>query len=79
MSQSPTVGRIVHLCDKTRVQPIAAIITEVVDDQGSVKLSCFYPGTVPGYAMVDGPGLPRTEVIPFAETPTPGYWNWPPR
>jgi hypothetical protein len=54
---------------------MAAIITAVGDD-GVVALSTFYPGKLPGY-LADREG--NATVIPYAEKPTPGHWNWPPR
>ena len=39
MSQKPTVGRIVHLAG-TNGQPIAAIVTEVLDN-GNIKATAF--------------------------------------
>lgn len=82
MSQKPTVGRIVHYQSygtpggEYLPEPRAAIITAV---------------GLPVAAGPDGPVIPVSlcilnptgyffnQSVPFAETPTPGHWNWPPR
>ena len=69
----PTVGRIVHYHSygtpggEFKPLPRAAIITQVNTD-----------GTV-GLCAVNPTGLFFHERCPFAEAPTPGHWNWPPR
>lgn len=70
----PTVGRIVHYEDP-EIGTIAAVITAV--HEGGVNLTTFTPGKPCGYVAV-GPGN-LLAVVAFAETPTPGHWNWPPR
>lgn len=62
----PSIGRIVHLQDGD--DTVAAIITGVHED--GVSLTVFQPGHLPGYVILH---------VPFAEAPTPGHWNWPPR
>lgn len=79
----PSVGRIVHFQTygtpggEHPSEPIAAIITKVhpglqVEDgtvtNTVVDLFAIYPN-----------GTSHKEGIPFAEEPTPGRWNWPPR
>lgn len=65
---APTVSRIVHLHLDGRPQPVAVIITEVLQD-GYVRLCAFLPSQLPGYL---------SEPVPYAPTPTPGCWTWPP-
>lgn len=78
--KQPSVGAIVHYQPEIGWSgpegPIAAMVTAV--QSNGVKLSSFLPGFPPGY-LSNGPhgGAPAA-VIPFAESPTPGRWNWPP-
>ena len=65
MSQTPSIGRIVHLQDGTKIG--AAIITAVHED--GVSLTAFQPDYLPGYVRGH---------IPYAGDPTPGHWSWPP-
>jgi hypothetical protein len=78
---TPSVGRIVHFQTygtpggEHPSEPIAAIITAVraagpVPEHGVpyVDLFAIYPN-----------GTSHKSDIPFAEDPTPGHWNWPPR
>jgi len=70
MSQTPSIGRIVHFQHPAQAGgPIAAIITSVLEDD-VVLLTAFMPSQLPGYVV---------KPVPFAETPTPGHWSWPPR
>jgi len=81
MTQTPTVGRIVHYYPlqnpayKTPPGPYAAIVTaSAVDLQLPETEACIA-------AMVLFPsGNPiGHHCIPFSETPKPGHWSWPPR
>lgn len=50
MHQKPSVGRIVHFHSCYERQPIAALITSVVDDM-AVTLTLFRPGSAPEPVM----------------------------
>ena len=79
----PTVGRIVHYYEES-THPCAAIGTAAdpnaahgrpfaavaEEHQYNVRLTLF---------LCCEPPDPRQAPIPFAETPTPGHWSWPPR
>ncbi|QFG08393.1 hypothetical protein SEA_GUANICA15_4 [Mycobacterium phage Guanica15] len=72
---TPTVGRVVHYHRPGLLgaAPLAALITEVVPRTGGgyvVGLVAFDPVNACQRFMV---------AVPFAENPTPGCWNWPPR
>lgn len=70
---TPSIGRIVHYQSygtpggEYLPEPRAAVITEVAED-GSV-----------GLAVLNPTGFFFNRGVPFAEAPTPGHWNWPPR
>lgn len=69
----PIVGQIVHYQSygtpngEYLPEARAAIITSVKDDN------------VVSLAVVNPTGLFFNEDLPYAETPTPGHWNWPRR
>ncbi|MBV6758383.1 hypothetical protein [Rhodococcus opacus] len=79
---APSIGRVVHYQSygtpggEYLPEPRAAIITEV----GAAQL---HPGDelteVVGLAILNPTGLHLNRGVPFAEEPTPGHWNWPPR
>lgn len=65
----PSVGRIVHFHPRViNPMPEAAIVMYVHEDGSTVTLTAFTPV---------GPDV--EDAVPFAETPTPGHWSWPPR
>jgi hypothetical protein len=70
----PSVGRIVHYHSygtpggEFKPLPRAAIITQVVSDDGTV-----------GLCAVNPTGLFFHERCPYSELPRPGHWSWPPR
>lgn len=72
--QQPSIGRIVHYQRRGSAdgvfapEPAAAIITVVHRDIATVGLAVLNPN-----------GLYFNEDVPFAEVPTIGCWNWPPR
>lgn len=72
---APSVGRIVHYQSygtpggEYLPEPRAAIITTVAED----------PTVYVGLAVLNPTGMFFNERVPYAETPTPGHWNWPPR
>ncbi|MFD3594292.1 hypothetical protein ACFWU5_16325 [Nocardia sp. NPDC058640] len=74
MNQTPSVGRIVHYQSygtpggEYLPEPRAAVITELSGPDGTVGLCVLNPT-----------GMFFNENVKFAETPTPGHWNWPPR
>lgn len=74
MSQSPAVGRIVHYwpTQQWHHAPWPAIITGLWD-RDDVHLNIFTP-----YGHAEDP-IPEDGAYPYAESPTPGHWNWPPR
>lgn len=70
----PSVGRIVHYQSygtpggEYLPEPRAAIVTAVLEFPGDVSLCVLNPS-----------GMFFNERVEYAETPTPGCWNWPPR
>lgn len=73
----PSIGRIVHF--QSNEGTLAAIITAVHPDN-HVNLTVFAPNRVPGWITLGQKGTPEeTPLIPYAEEPTLGHWNWPPR
>ncbi len=76
MQQKPTVGRDVHYHSygtpngEFQSKPIAAKVTQVVDDGETVGLAIFNPtGLFFNTSVKHAPN----------DQPTPGHWNWPPR
>ncbi len=71
--QKPSIGRIVHYQaygtpnGEFKPEPRAAIITEV-SEGGKVGLFVANPT-----------GIFLNRDVPYADAPTPGHWNWPPR
>ena len=78
----PTIGRIVHYQSygtpggEYLPEPRAAVITEV----GHAQL---LPGAelteVVGLCVLNPTGQFFNQRVPFADVPTPGHWNWPPK
>jgi hypothetical protein len=86
MDQQPSIGRVVHYQSygtpggKFLPEPRAAIITEVQEVPCGVGKDWLNETkTVVGLAVLNPSGLFFDRGIPFAEEPTPGHWNWPPR
>jgi hypothetical protein len=74
----PTVGRVVHYQSygtpggEYLPEPRAAMITQVALPEKDKPRSV-------GLMVVNPTGVFFKEDIPYAEQPTPGHWNWPPR
>ncbi|QWY81974.1 hypothetical protein SEA_SICARIUS2_69 [Arthrobacter phage Sicarius2] len=74
--QQPSVGRIVHYQSygtpggEFLPEPRAAIVTAgpPTPDHSGISLAILNPT-----------GMFFNTDVPFAEQPTPGHWNWPPR
>ncbi|MGI5216253.1 hypothetical protein [Nocardia sp. CA-290969] len=72
--QKPSISRDVHYQTygtpggEFLPAPTAAKITHVHEDGSTVDLFVMYRD-----------GTSNKAKIPFAEVPTPGHWNWPPR
>lgn len=75
----PRIGDIVHYQSygtpngEYLPEPRAAIVTELFSDthvSGLVNLAVFNPN---GFHLNKGPD---NAGVPFAETPTPGHWNF---
>lgn len=79
---TPTIGRVVHYQSygtpngEFQAEPRAAIITEVNEVQYDPTLPVTYEV---GLAVLNPTGVYFNRSVPFAEEPTPGHWNWPPR
>lgn len=77
-SQAPSVGRIVHYQSygtpggEYLTEPRAAIITAVADPIDAAE-------GIASLAVLNPTGMFFNQDVPFAEEPTPGHWNWPPR
>ncbi len=77
MDQKPSVGRIVHYHSfgtpggEYLPAARAAVVTQVHADGDA-------PGDV-GLCILNPAGMFFNERVHYAEAPTPGRWNWPPR
>lgn len=77
----PSIGRIVHFQTYGSAggeylpAPMAALVTRVDDSFGTDE----HPETRVDLAVFYESGLAFRRNIEFAESPTPGHWNWPPR
>lgn len=77
---TPTIGRTVHYQSygtpggEYGSEPRAAIITAVFNGQDEETGDGFV-----SLAVLNPTGLFFHQAVPYAETPTPGHWSWPPR
>lgn len=67
----PTIGRIVHVSWPSSRGPVTvpAIVTAVVDDDGTIQATAFPPGIQPV-------PLTANHVEPTPDAPV-GTWHWP--
>ncbi|QDH85214.1 hypothetical protein SEA_NUBI_81 [Gordonia phage Nubi] len=74
----------VHDAEKlTEMYPTAAAMDQAVQwfDDGPRRID---GGEIPmtwqvSLAVLNPTGMFFNQAVPYAETPTPGHWNWPPR
>ena len=66
MNPRPTVGRIVHF--QCGLEALAAIVTAVHGDDGTVDLTVFVPGMIT-----------YEKKIAYSEDGERGTWHWPAR
>lgn len=86
MSQQPSIGRVVHYQSygtpkgEYLPEPRAAIITEVPEllSEGPNTGPDGYVKSV-GLCVLNPTGQFFNRDVPYADEPTPGHWNWPPR
>lgn len=77
----PSVGRIVHYQSygtpggEYLPEPRAAIVTVVYDLPPDLAPKTEHVGL----AILNPTGMFFNQLVPNAEEPTPGHWNWPPR
>lgn len=70
----PSVGRIVHSFGSAGGLPVAAIVTEVIDDEAmNVRLTLFRPGEPPRAPEGSVPHISKRT------TQSRGWWDWPVR
>ena len=80
----PTVGRSVHYQSygtpngEYLPEPRAAVITEAqyMGEGEPTPSEVAYRVSI---CVLNPEGMFFNRGVPFAETPTPGHWNWPPR
>jgi hypothetical protein len=80
-----TVGRTVHYQSygtpggEYTPQPRAAIVTLVNDylDPKVYDLAASQPNVA--LCVLNPTGFFFNQNVPFAQNPTPGHWNWPPK
>jgi hypothetical protein len=83
MSQSPSIGRIVHYHSygtpggEYLPEPRAAIITAI--DQSDMPYATAIGDTTVALAVLNPTGMFFNQTVPFSEEPKPGHWSWPPR
>lgn len=73
---NPTVARTVHFTPEAGGEPLAAIVTKV--EKVATRVGYAPSGRV-SLCVLHPTGMAFIENIPFAEEPSPGCWNWPPR
>jgi hypothetical protein len=84
MSQTPTVGRIVHYQSygtpggEYLPEPRAAIVTATHTAPTPPGEAEALPYAV-DLAILNPTGMFFNQDVPFSEGPNPGHWNWPPR
>lgn len=82
MSTAPTIGRVVHYQSygtpggEHLPEPRAAIVTCIYEDAPDLADPAK---TYVGLAVLNPTGMFFNQLVPYAEAPTPGHWNWPPR
>lgn len=85
MSQTPSVGRIVHYQSRGSAdgvfapEPRAAIITHVVEiaDDDRAELEDALP--IVALCVLNPTGMFFHTHVAHSEEPLPGCWSWPPR
>ncbi|MCM6774973.1 hypothetical protein NDR87_26370 [Nocardia sp. CDC159] len=79
---TPSIGRIVHYQShgtpggEYLPESRAAIVTEVKGCDPALKREGCPHASL---AVLTPTGMHFAQEVPFAEQPTPGHWNWPPR
>lgn len=85
---TPTVGRIVHYQShgtpggEYLAEARAAIVTAVHPCPAGSRGLCaddYCGGDTVSLAVLNPSGLFFDQAVPYADTPTPGHWTWPPR
>lgn len=86
MPQQPSIGRIVHYQargsadGKFAPEPRAAIVTavpELLSEQPNTGPEDYVKAA--DLCVVNPSGMFFDREVPYAETPTPGHWSWPPK
>ncbi len=80
MSQTPTIGRIVHYHPiDERSRPMAALVVDVVPSEGPD--ADFEENAAAVYLEIHGPSCVTYPGSPIRFNPNgaPGTWRWPPR
>lgn len=94
MSQSPSIGRIVHYQPRGGSRPLPAVVVRVWDGAasypaGTVNLQVFLDGTNeacdrdpanPSFTAEEmARGMAWRTSVHHSEEPAPHTWHWPPR